>query len=156
MVEVHDHTTSFKVAEARFTAGVGIAVDYLIARNNLDMANINLISAKYDFVLRKKVLDYYRICPFHNNIDKAAESNELLNKKRSKVILAIALHKNSRHFISKNYFTRKAFSASLQCFNSFIIAAADAVMVSFATNMPFSSIIFAKKGIFTCSTIGIM
>ncbi|RYF82042.1 MAG: TolC family protein, partial [Chitinophagaceae bacterium] len=43
-----------------FNAGVGTSVDYLIAKNNLDRANINLISARYDFVLRKKVLDYYQ------------------------------------------------------------------------------------------------
>jgi outer membrane protein len=58
--QVSAYTTSFKAAEARFTAGVGTSVDYLIAKNNLDRANINLISAKYDFVLRKKVLDYYQ------------------------------------------------------------------------------------------------
>ncbi|GAA4745672.1 TolC family protein [Flavisolibacter ginsenosidimutans] len=58
--QVSAYTTSFKAAEARFTAGVGTSVDYLIAKNNLDRANINLISTKYDFVLRKKVLDYYQ------------------------------------------------------------------------------------------------
>ena len=58
--QVNAYTTSFKAAEARFGAGVGTSVDYLIAKNNLDRANINLISAKYDFVLRKKVLDYYQ------------------------------------------------------------------------------------------------
>lgn len=57
--QVAAYTTSFKAAEARFGAGVGTSVDYLIAKNNLDRANINLISAKYDFVLRKKILDYY-------------------------------------------------------------------------------------------------
>jgi len=58
--QVTAYSTSFKAAEARFTAGVGTSVDYLIAKNNLDRANINLISAKYDFVLRKKVLDFYQ------------------------------------------------------------------------------------------------
>lgn len=58
--QVTAYATSFKAAEARFTAGVGTSVDYLIAKNNLDRANINLISAKYDFVLRKKILDYYQ------------------------------------------------------------------------------------------------
>lgn len=58
--QVSAYNTSFKAAEARFSAGVGTSVDYLIAKNNLDRANINLISAKYDFVLRKKVLDYYQ------------------------------------------------------------------------------------------------
>lgn len=58
--QVAAYTASFKAAEARFGAGVGTTVDYLIAKNNLDRANINLISAKYDFVLRKKILDYYQ------------------------------------------------------------------------------------------------
>lgn len=58
--QVNAYETSFKAAEARFTAGVGTSVDYIIAKSNLDRANINLIAAKYDFVLRKKVLDYYQ------------------------------------------------------------------------------------------------
>jgi outer membrane protein len=58
--QVDAYNTSFKAAEARFTAGVGTSVDYVIAKNNLDRANINLIAAKYDFVLRKKILDYYQ------------------------------------------------------------------------------------------------
>jgi len=28
-------------------------------KNSIDRANINLINAKYDYVLRMKVLDYY-------------------------------------------------------------------------------------------------
>ncbi len=58
--QVVAYTTSFKAAEARFGAGVGTSVDYLIAKTNLDRANTNLISARYDFVLRKKILDYYQ------------------------------------------------------------------------------------------------
>jgi outer membrane protein len=58
--QVAAYNLSFTAAEAKFSAGVGTSVDYLIAKNNLDRANINLISAKYDFVLRKKVLDYYQ------------------------------------------------------------------------------------------------
>jgi outer membrane protein len=51
---------SFVAAEIRFNAGVGNSIDYLTARNNFDRANINLINARYDFVLRTKVLDYYQ------------------------------------------------------------------------------------------------
>ena len=58
--QVEAYTQSFKAAEARFNSGVGSSVDYLIAKNNLDRASINLISAQYDFALRKKVLDYYQ------------------------------------------------------------------------------------------------
>ena len=45
---------SFRSAEVRFNAGAINSVDYLIAKNNLDRANNNLIVSKYDFVLRKK------------------------------------------------------------------------------------------------------
>ncbi len=58
--QVTDFTESFRAAEVRFAAGVGTSVDYLTAKNNLDRANINLISAKYDYVLRTKLLDYYQ------------------------------------------------------------------------------------------------
>ncbi len=51
---------SFAAAEARFNAGVGNSVDFLAVRNRLDNANVNLILARYDFVLRTKILDYYQ------------------------------------------------------------------------------------------------
>ncbi len=57
--QVAAYTESFKAAEVRYNAGVGTSIDYLTAKDRVDRANINLISAKYDFVLRKKVLDYY-------------------------------------------------------------------------------------------------
>jgi outer membrane protein len=60
LTQVEAYQTSFRAAEARFQAGVGTSVDYIIAKTNLDRANINLIAAKYDFVLRKKILDYYQ------------------------------------------------------------------------------------------------
>ena len=57
--QVKAYEESFHAAEAKFNAGLGTSVDFLTAKNNLDRANINLISAQYDFVLRKKILDYY-------------------------------------------------------------------------------------------------
>ena len=53
------YTESFRAAEIRFNAGVGTVVDYLLAKNNLDRANINLVSARYDLALRNMVLEYY-------------------------------------------------------------------------------------------------
>ena len=50
---------SFRAAEVRFQSGVGTSVDYLVVKNNLDRANTNLIMARYDYLLRTKVLDYY-------------------------------------------------------------------------------------------------
>ncbi len=58
--QVKDFSESFRAAEVKFNAGVSTQVDYLIAKNNVDRANINLIIARYDFVLRSKVLDYYQ------------------------------------------------------------------------------------------------
>jgi outer membrane protein len=58
--QVNDFAESFRIAEVRFAAGVLTQVDYLIAKNNLDRANINLISAKYDFIFRTRILDYYK------------------------------------------------------------------------------------------------
>jgi outer membrane protein len=58
--QVSAYTESFRAAEIRFNSGVGNSIDYLTAKNNLDRANINLISAKYDYVLRAKILDYYQ------------------------------------------------------------------------------------------------
>ena len=57
--QVSAYTISFKAAEVRFNAGVGNSVDFLVAKDRLDRANINFISAKYDFVLRKQILNYY-------------------------------------------------------------------------------------------------
>jgi outer membrane protein len=61
--QVNAFTQSFRAAEIRFNAGAGTTVDYIIAKNNLDRANINLITARYDFLLRTKVLDYYQAKP---------------------------------------------------------------------------------------------
>lgn len=51
---------SFRAAEIRFNSGVGTSIDYLTAKNNYDRVQINYINAKYEYVLRTKVLDYYK------------------------------------------------------------------------------------------------
>ncbi|RYY05949.1 MAG: TolC family protein, partial [Sphingobacteriaceae bacterium] len=58
--QVRSYTESFKAIEVKFNAGVGNSVDYTVAKNKLDAANINLISARYDYILRMKILDYYQ------------------------------------------------------------------------------------------------
>ncbi|MBY0534310.1 MAG: TolC family protein [Chitinophagaceae bacterium] len=55
-----DYAVSFRAATSKFEAGVITSVDYIIAKNNLDRANTNLIAAKYDYILKTKVLDYYQ------------------------------------------------------------------------------------------------
>jgi outer membrane protein len=51
---------SFRAAEIRFNLGALNSVEYLIIKNNLDRANINLAVAKYEYLLRTKVLDFYQ------------------------------------------------------------------------------------------------
>ena len=58
--QVKDFSESFRTAEVRFNAGAINQVDYLIAKNNVDRSNINLITAKYDYIFRTKILDYYQ------------------------------------------------------------------------------------------------
>ena len=58
--QVSAYTESFHAAEIRFNSGVGTSIDYLTAKNNLDRSNINMITSRYDYVLRTKILDYYQ------------------------------------------------------------------------------------------------
>ena len=58
--QVTSFTQSFNAAQAKFDAGVITSDIYLIAKNNLNATNINLIVSKYNFVLRSKILDYYK------------------------------------------------------------------------------------------------
>jgi len=57
--QVKAYEESFRIAEIKFNAGAINSVDYLIVKNAMDQSNLNLIIAKYDFVLRSMVLDYY-------------------------------------------------------------------------------------------------
>lgn len=61
--QVKDFGESFRAAQVRFEAGVITSVDYLIAKRNYDAANTNLIAARYDYILRTKILDYYQSKP---------------------------------------------------------------------------------------------
>ncbi|RYD77562.1 MAG: TolC family protein [Sphingobacteriales bacterium] len=61
--QTKDYEQSFKAATVRFNEGVGNSIDYLTSKNNLDRANSNLIAARYDFVLRTKILDFYQAKP---------------------------------------------------------------------------------------------
>lgn len=58
--QVEAYTQSFKAAEAKFNAGVGTVIEYSFAKNNLDGTNINLITERYNYILRVKILDYYQ------------------------------------------------------------------------------------------------
>lgn len=60
--QVAAYTESFHAADVRYNTGSTtlISLDYLTAKNNLDRANVNLIIARYDYILRTKILDYYQ------------------------------------------------------------------------------------------------
>lgn len=60
MKQVDAFQESFRVNEIRFNNGVSNVVEYIISKNNLDVANQNLSMARYEFILRTKILDYYR------------------------------------------------------------------------------------------------
>lgn len=53
-------TQSFKAAEARYNAGLLNAVEYNLAKSNLDRASVNLIQLRYETLLREKIVDFYR------------------------------------------------------------------------------------------------
>ena len=58
--QLEDFTNSFKAAEVRFNAGVNSSIEYLLAKNNVDRTLNNFVAAKYDYVLRSKILDFYQ------------------------------------------------------------------------------------------------
>lgn len=58
--QVAAYEESFRINEIRFNSGVSTIVEYTISKNNLENARINLANAKYEYLLRVKVLDYYR------------------------------------------------------------------------------------------------
>ncbi len=54
---------SFRAAESRFNAGAIDFVSYSLQKTNLDKAKGNLVAAKYDFIFRTKILDFYQNKP---------------------------------------------------------------------------------------------
>lgn len=60
MDQVKAYTESYRIYKLRFDSGVLTSVDFIIAKNNLDSSTVNLISAKYDYFIDSKILDYYQ------------------------------------------------------------------------------------------------
>jgi len=54
---------ALETSERRLNAGAGNAVDYNVAKINFDRANSDLIRAKYEYIFRIKVLDFYQNLP---------------------------------------------------------------------------------------------
>jgi len=51
---------SFINTEKQFNLGVVNSVDYLLSKNNLNSARYDLVRAKYTYIFRQKVLDFYQ------------------------------------------------------------------------------------------------
>ena len=58
--QVEAYKESFRAAEIRFNLGALNSIEYLIVKNNLDRSDINLTIARYEYLLRTKVLDFYQ------------------------------------------------------------------------------------------------
>ena len=58
--EANAYTESYRVQKIRFDAGVITSDLFLLAKNNMDGAELNLIAARYDYLIYSKILDYYQ------------------------------------------------------------------------------------------------
>lgn len=54
---------SFKYVEEKFNVGAANSIDYNNAKNKLAKSQSDLLQAKYDYIFRMKVLDYYQGVP---------------------------------------------------------------------------------------------
>lgn len=66
--QVRAFEEAYRAAESRFNAGVLNTAEYNIAKANLDRGKANLVQAKYDYIFRTKVLDFYMAKPL--NLDQ--------------------------------------------------------------------------------------
>lgn len=58
--EANAYSESYRVQKIRFDAGVITSDLFLYAKNNMDAAELNLIAARYDYIIYSKILDYYQ------------------------------------------------------------------------------------------------
>ena len=58
--EAAAYKESFRITNIRFTEGVIASDAYILAKGNSDAAEVNLAAAKYIYIFRTKVLDYYQ------------------------------------------------------------------------------------------------
>ena len=61
--QVKARDEAFRMAKQRYNLGAVNFVDYQVSENNLFQAQSDLLRAKYDFIFRKKVLDFYQGLP---------------------------------------------------------------------------------------------
>ncbi|MCD9018343.1 TolC family protein [Parachryseolinea silvisoli] len=58
--QVQARDEAFRMTKQRFEAGATNYVEYQVAENDLFQAKSDLVRAKYDFIFKKKVLDFYQ------------------------------------------------------------------------------------------------
>lgn len=58
--QVIAYEESFRVNEVRFNNGASNIVEYITSKNNMESSKLNLSQTKYEYLLRIKILDYYR------------------------------------------------------------------------------------------------
>ena len=50
---------AFELTKTRFEEGIINSLEYTLAKSNLDKIRLNQVQAKYDYIFRTKVLDFY-------------------------------------------------------------------------------------------------
>ncbi|MFC4722788.1 TolC family protein [Geojedonia litorea] len=58
--QVVAYQESLRINEIRFNNGANTSVDYIISKNNHENAQISLNNVKYEYILRVKLLEYYK------------------------------------------------------------------------------------------------
>lgn len=58
--QVSDYEQSYEIAKSRFEKGAISTYDFIIAKTNYEKSKAGAITAKYDYVYRKKVVDLYQ------------------------------------------------------------------------------------------------
>jgi outer membrane protein len=67
LIQVQSLEESFRIAQQRFDLGAINSVDFQVAQNNLFNAQADLLNAKYTYIFRVKVLDFYLGNPINLN-----------------------------------------------------------------------------------------
>jgi outer membrane protein len=58
--QVQNYEESFRGAQVKYNAGALASLDFVIYNTNKNNAELNLIAAKYSYILATKILDYYQ------------------------------------------------------------------------------------------------
>lgn len=67
VIRVNSLQETFRIAQQRFDLGAINSVDFQVAQNNLFNAQADLLNAKYTYIFRVKVLDFYLGNPINLN-----------------------------------------------------------------------------------------